>query len=197
MQETFLFHISIVHVSFTRVPPSHMMADRSQQLNSKGGCALCMMRDVHDLRIKGRIMNHQQTWVYTLFAICSFPVNKFSVHFQKSANANFSSNDAQSYRLEERSRASHARIKANKPLYTMHSLLIFDVFTHNSHASRIVYSRLNNTSRILYTFQRRELYILSTCFELIYTNMYHTVSSDGAVSHYFLRLKIYRVTSVY
>ncbi len=51
------------------------------------------MRDAHNSRIKGHIANHQQTQVYTLFAICSFPVNKFSVHFQKSANANFSFGD--------------------------------------------------------------------------------------------------------
>ncbi len=41
------------------------------------------MRDAYDLRIKGHIANHQQTRVYTLFAIRSFPVNKCSVHFQK------------------------------------------------------------------------------------------------------------------
>ncbi len=51
------------------------------------------------------ITNHQQTRVYTLFAIRSFPVNRFSLYFQKSANANFSFSDAQSYCLEERSHA--------------------------------------------------------------------------------------------
>ncbi len=44
-------------------------------------CAIvCVMRN---LQIKGRIANHQQTRVCILFAIRSFPVNKFSVHFQK------------------------------------------------------------------------------------------------------------------
>ncbi len=32
---------------------------------------------------------------------------------------------------------------------------------------------------------------LSTCFELLYMNMYHIGLSDGTVSHYMLRLKIY------
>ncbi len=35
------------------------------------------------MQIEGRIVNHQQTRVYTLFAIRSFPVKKFSVYFQK------------------------------------------------------------------------------------------------------------------
>ncbi len=41
------------------------------------------MHDARDLQIKGRIVNHQQTRVYTLFAIRSFSVNKFSGRFQK------------------------------------------------------------------------------------------------------------------
>ncbi len=62
------------------------------------------MCDARNSQIKGRIANHQQTRVYTLFAIRSFPVNKFSTIFQKkSVNANFSFGDARSYRLEERS----------------------------------------------------------------------------------------------
>ncbi len=60
------------------------------------------MRDARDLQIKGRIANHQQTRVYTLFAIRSFPINKFSIHFQESANGNFLFGDARSYRLYER-----------------------------------------------------------------------------------------------
>ncbi len=36
----------------------------------------------------------------------------------------------------------NARIEVNQPLYTMHSLLIFDIFTHNLHTTRIVDSRL-------------------------------------------------------
>ncbi len=36
-----------------------------------------------------------------------------------------------------------ARIEANQPLYTLHSLLIFDIFTHNLRASCIVYSHLH------------------------------------------------------
>ncbi len=45
-----------------------------------------------------------------------------------------------------RDRTHHkACIEANQPLYTMHSLLIFDVFTHNLRTSRIVYSRLNRS----------------------------------------------------
>ncbi len=41
------------------------------------------MCDVRNLRINGCIANYQQTRVYTLSPICSFSVNKFSVHFQK------------------------------------------------------------------------------------------------------------------
>ncbi len=110
------------------------------------------MRDARDSRIKGPIESHQQARVYTLFAIRSFPVNKFSVHFRKSANANFSFGDTQSY-ASRRDRAHHnARIEVNQPLYIMHRLLIFDIFTHNSRASRIAYSRLNKSSR-QYRFQ--------------------------------------------
>ncbi len=36
----------------------------------------------------------------------------------------------------------NAHIEANQPLYTMHSLLIFDIFMNNLRVSRIVYSRL-------------------------------------------------------
>ncbi len=35
-------------------------------------------------------------------------------------------------------------IKRNYPLYTMHIQLIFHVFTHNSHAAHMVYSRFEN-----------------------------------------------------
>ncbi len=86
-------------------------------------CVICM-RDARDSQIKGHIANHQQTRVYTLFAIRSFKVNKFIVHFQKSVNTNFFFGNEQSYRLEERSLAS----QITQPLYTMHGLLIFDVF---------------------------------------------------------------------
>ncbi len=37
----------------------------------------------------------------------------------------------------------NARVEANQPVYTMHSLLMLDVFTHNLHASYIVYSCFN------------------------------------------------------
>ncbi len=52
---------------------------------SQGGYTLCVicMSDACDSRIKVRIANYQQTRLYTLFAIRSFLVNKFSVHFQK------------------------------------------------------------------------------------------------------------------
>ncbi len=38
------------------------------------------MRDARDSQMKERIANHQQTQVYTLFAIRSFTANKFSVY---------------------------------------------------------------------------------------------------------------------
>ncbi len=101
------------------------------------------MRNARDSRIKGRITNHQLTRVYTLFAIRSFPVHKFSRNFQKSANAIFSFGNARSYCLEERLRTSQCaqRSKSTSIHYTQ--LLIFDVFTHNSHTSHIVYGRLH------------------------------------------------------
>ncbi len=74
-------------------------------------CVICM-RDARNSRIKWRIPNHQQIRVYTLFAVCSFPVNKLSVHFQKSVNANFSFGDARSYRLEERSCTSQCACRS-------------------------------------------------------------------------------------
>ncbi len=49
--------------------------------------------------------------------------------------------------VSRRDRAHHSvDIEANQPLYTMHSLLTFEVFTHNSRAPRIVYSRLKGPS---------------------------------------------------
>ncbi len=52
------------------------------------------MRDVRDLQIKGRIANHQQTRVYTRFAIRSFRSTNLAHISKKSANANFSFGDA-------------------------------------------------------------------------------------------------------
>ncbi len=51
-------------------------------------CMICL-RIVCNSQIKGRIANHQQTRVYTLFAIRSFPVNKFSMRFQKKCEYEF------------------------------------------------------------------------------------------------------------
>ncbi len=50
----------------------------------------------------------------------------------------------------------------------------------------------NNTCHISYAVQCRELIpcCLSTCFEPLYTNMYHVGLSDATVSCYTLRLKI-------
>ncbi len=104
-------------------------------------CVICM-RDAHSSWIKGRIANHQQTRVYTLFTICSFPVNKFSVHFQKKARIEF----FLWWCVKLPPRGEIARIESNQPLYTMHSLLIFYIFTHNLCVSRIVYPPLYHSS---------------------------------------------------
>ncbi len=55
---------------------------------------LCVMCDLYAwcARFANKRVHSEpsQTRVFTLFAIRSFPVNKFSVHFQESVNANFS-----------------------------------------------------------------------------------------------------------
>ncbi len=64
-------------------------------------------------------------------------------------------------------------------------------------AERIGHWILNNTSHILNTIQcGRLVHTLSTHFQPLYTNIYHIGPSDGAVSHYALRLKSYRATSI-
>ncbi len=50
-------------------------------------------------------------------------------------------------------------------------------------------------ARMSFTVERL-LWALSSHFELLYRNMYPTGVSDGAVSHYALRLEIYGATSV-
>ncbi len=62
--------------------------------NTIGICIIVLrwlytMRDTCDSQIKGRIANYQQTRAYTLFAVRSFPVNKFNVHFQKKGECEF------------------------------------------------------------------------------------------------------------
>ncbi len=52
-----------------------------------------------------------------------------------------------------------------------------------------------DVSRMLFTIES-SFCALSTCFEPLYTNMYLIGPSDGAVSRYALRLKIYEATSV-
>ncbi len=103
---------------------------------------LCVMCDARDSRIKGRIANHQQTRVYTLFAICSFPANKFSVHFQKVWMWIFPLVMCEVTALRRDHMHHNAHIEVHQPLHTMHSLLIFDVSTHKLRTSHIVYSRL-------------------------------------------------------
>ncbi len=119
-------------------------------------CVICMC-DVRDSRIKERIANHQQTRVYKLFAICSFPVNKFSVLSKKEWMRMF---PLVMHEVTASGRGcvhhnahitSCVQRRESSSTHNAQSKLIFEVFTHNSHASRIVYSRLDNTYLILIT----------------------------------------------
>ncbi len=101
------------------------------------------MHDAHDSRIKGRIANHQQTRVYTLFAICFFQSTNLGCVYKKVRKRIFPLVMREVTALRRDCAQHNARIEVNQPLYTLHSLLIFDVFTHNLCASRIVYSRLH------------------------------------------------------
>ncbi len=69
------------------------------------GYTLCVMRAICEEKSASWTTSKLE-YILTLLAIRSFSVNKFSEHFQKSVNANFSFGDARSYRLEERSHAS-------------------------------------------------------------------------------------------
>ncbi len=61
----------------------------------------------------------------------------------------------------KRDRAHHnAHIEANQTLDTMHSLLIFDVFTHNLCALCIEYSWLETTTKVLGRIEYRSDYCL-------------------------------------
>ncbi len=66
----------------------------------------------------------------------------------------------------------------------MSSLGLFDALTIPA-----VFSMLFNVESLFH--------VLITCFELLYTNMYHIGLLDGAVLHYAFRLEIYGATSVY
>ncbi len=108
---------------------------------------LCVMCDLYAWCVRFANKRDRETRVYTLFAIRSFPVNKFSVHFQKSASANFSFGDARSSASRRDCTHHNARItlcahRSESTSIHYAQFINFDVFTHNSRASHIVYSRL-------------------------------------------------------
>ncbi len=103
-------------------------------------CVICMC-DARDLRIKGRVAIHQQTRVYIHYSqfVLFQPTNL--VRISKKVRMRIFPLAMREITASRRDPAHYnVRIEANQPLYIMHSLLILDVFTHNSHTSRIVYS---------------------------------------------------------
>ncbi len=85
-------------------------------------------------------------------------------------------------------------------LYAYHSIHVTPtpIQRYRQLADRSLPLSSNNTSHISYTIQCKDLvpHIL-THFEPLYMNMYHIGLSDGAASHYALRLQVYGVTCVY
>ncbi len=109
-QSVSLFHSKLPNnhsetiLNFLKIFVNHL-----KNLSSQAGYTQCVMRDLYAWRAwfvnkRAYPKPSGNSSIYA-FAIRSFPVNKFSVDFQKSVNANFSFGDAQSYRLEKKLRA--------------------------------------------------------------------------------------------
>ncbi len=143
-----------------------------RSVHTQGGYTLCVIRDLYAwcAQFANTRTISKLKYIHYSQSVFFQSTNLVCIS-KKSVNANVSFGHARTRgeitRITMRA-LLHACVGANQPLYTMHILLIFDIFTHNLHASHIVYSQLQNSYITMAMFKSIMFFVLTTWIHLFF-----------------------------